>query len=559
MTRRSCRPWPTGRCCSATTSAASCPRATRPRPCPGCTADVPGPLADRAAELDGPGVRRLTRKSAAQRAVTTVGARIGDAWATLVSVGIGLALLGGWLTSVRDAIAGRAPGAGAGLPASVTPPPAARAPVAALTALLDRLGPVSAGPAAAAWWLPLPADRGRLLRTELGRVAAVTAGVTALLSTPVALVASRPASVGRVASTVLGATAAASVLVGAVALLQTRGRGGVLAPVTGAVAVGTGAVAAALAVSPWAADAFARRTRNGLPTVPWPVAVFTAAVAAGVLVAADRGLGRLRAGTLRSSGATSAFAAASAFSLDTRDLGRALASEPRTPRRGRRLGLVRGPAQAVTAADLLLLSRSPWQCGQLVLATAVPVLAARTEGLDRLPAATALGLLVGWSAAGVAVGLPARFAHAAPAIDRLLPLSSGRVVAARCVAPALVLTVVCGLSGLLVGVGSAHPLAWAAIALGGVPAWTAAALRGAYRPDLDWSGAVVATPAGALPAGIGAPPVKGLDVGVAGSIPIVVVVLTGVDPAPALVVVQWLWALCLAAAALTYLARRRPT
>src|SRR4051794_4121209 len=302
MTRRSCRPWPTGRCCSATTSAASCPRATRPRPCPGCTADVPGPLADRAAELDGPGVRRLTRKSAAQRAVTTVGARIGDAWATLVSVGIGLALLGGWLTSVRDAIAGRAPGAGAVLPASVTALAAAVVAVAALTALLDRLGPVSAGPAAAAWWLPLPADRGRLLRTELGRVAAVTAGVTALLSTPVALVASRPASVGRVTPTVLGATAAASVLVGAVALLQTRGRGGVLAPVTGAVAVCTGAVAAALAVSPWAADALAQRTSNGLPTGPWPVAVLTAAVAAGVLVAADRGLGRLRAGTLRASG-----------------------------------------------------------------------------------------------------------------------------------------------------------------------------------------------------------------------------------------------------------------
>src|SRR5207245_1032772 len=149
----------------------------------------------------------------------------------------------------------------------------------------------------------------------------------------------------------------------------------------------------------------------------------------------------------------------------------------------------------------------------------------RTDGLDRLPAATVIGLLVGWLTAGVAVGLPARFAHAAPAIDRLLPLSSGRLVAARCVAPALLLTAVCGVSGLLVGVGSGHALAWAALALGAVPAWTAAALRGAYRPDLDWSGAVVATPAGVLPAGIGAALAQGVDVGVVGTLPLAVAVL----------------------------------
>lgn len=520
---------------------------------------MPGPHAAPAAELDGPGIRRLTRASAAQRAVTTVGARIGDAWSTLVSVGIGLALLGGWLGSVRNAIVGRAPGSGTVLPAPVTALAAVVVAVAVLTALLDRLGPVSASPAAAAWWLPLPADRAGLLRGELGRVASVIAGTTALLSTPVAMVWSRPPSPAGVASAVLTATAAAAALVGAVALLQTRGRRGVLAPVTGAVAVGAAAVTAALAVSPWAAGALVELTSNRLPSISWPGTLLAGAVAAVVLVAAGRGLGRLRAATLRAAGAASAFAAASVFSLDTRDLGRALASGPRIPRAGRRLTAVRRAWQALAAADLLLLCRSSWQCGQLVLATTVPVLAARTDGLDRLPVATAIGLLAGWSTAGVAVGLPSRFAHASPAIDRLLPLSSGQVVAARCVAPALVLTVVCGLSGLLVGLGSTRPLAWAALALGGVPAWTAAALRGAYRPELDWSGAVVSTPAGVFPAGIGATLVQGLDVGVAGTVPIVVVVLTGVGPSAPLIAVQWVWALGLAAAALTRLGRRRPT
>jgi hypothetical protein len=518
---------------------------------------VPGPPAHRTAELDGPGVRRLTRSSAAQRAVTTLGARIGDAWATLVSVGIGLALLGGWLSSLRDAVVGHAPGAGTVLPASVTALAAGVVAVAALTTLLDRLGPVSASPAAAAWWLPLPAERSRLLRSELGRVAGTTAATTALLCAPLAAVWSRPPSFSGVATTVLGATASAAGLVGAVALLQTRGRRGVLAPVTGAIAVGAGALAAFLAVSPWAAGALAGVSTHALPGIGWSGAALTLVVATGLLVAAGRGLGRLRAGTLRVAGAASAFAAASVFSLDTRDLGRALASGPRTPRTGHRLSLVRRPWQAVTAADLLLLSRSPWQCGQLVLATSVPVLAARTEYLDRLPAATAVGLLVGWLAGAVAVGHPARWAHASPAIDRLLPLSSGQVVAARCVTPALVLTVVCGVSGLLVGVGSAHPLAWAALALGCVPAWTAAALRGAYRPELDWSGAVLSTPMGVLPAGIGATLVQGVDVGVAGTLPVLVVVLTGADPSPALVAVQFAWALCLAVAALTHLGRRR--
>ncbi|MCW2703334.1 MAG: hypothetical protein JWQ37_1329 [Blastococcus sp.] len=126
-------------------------------------------------------------------------------------------------------------------------------------------------------------------------------------------------------------------------------------------------------------------------------------------------------------------------------------------------------------------------------------------------------------------------------------------------APALVLTVVCGGSGLLVGLGSSSPLAWAALALAAVPAWTAAALRGAYRPDLDWSGPVVATPMGVLPAGIGATLVQGIDVGVVGTLPIVAVVLIGADPSPVVVGVQFAWASCLAAGALVRLARPRST
>src|SRR3954468_12088415 len=120
------------------------------------------------------------------------------------------------------------------------------------------------------------------------------------------------------------------------------------------------------------------------------------------------------------------------------------------------------------------MGRSPGQVGRLVVAAAVAVLAARTEGIDRLPGVGWAGLVLGWLAAAVAVGHPARSAQAQPALDRLLPLSAAGLLAARSVTPALFLTLVCGVSGLLVGLGTGAATAWMALALAAVPSWTAA-------------------------------------------------------------------------------------
>jgi hypothetical protein len=520
---------------------------------------VPTALAASADVLDGRQVRRLTRRSAAQRAVTTWWTRLEDAWSTAASVAIGLAVLGGWLASVRDEIASRAPVSDTPLPSSVTAAVTLVVAGAALVSLLDRLGPISAGPAAAAWWLPLPADRRNLLRGDLVRVAGFCAGAVAVLGTPLTLVwADRPAHAPGGAAVVAWSAVAAG-LAGAVALRQTRGHNGGLATGAGAVAVAVSAVAAVPATVPALAGTVGRLTALDLPAIPLPATLAVVAAALLILVAADRGLGRIGAGSLRTLGSTSAYASASVFSMDTRDLGRALArARRRSPARPRRFRRVTRAWQAVAAADLVLLTRSPWQVGQLVVATAIPVLAIRTEGLDRLPAVGTAGLLLGWLAAAVAVGHPARQAHASPALDRLLPLSPGRLLAARCVAPATVLTVVCGCGGLLIGQGSGDAAAWTALALGTVPVWTAASLRGAYRPELDWSGPVVSTPMGALPAGIGATLVQGVDVGLVGSLPMIAAILLGGSPSPVLVGVQWAWAGTLAAAALSAVARRRP-
>ena len=88
------------------------------------------------------------------------------------------------------------------------------------------------------------------------------------------------------------------------------------------------------------------------------------------------------------------------------------------------------------------------------------------------------------------------------------------------------------------------------------PAWAAAALRGACRPDPDWSGPAVSTPMGVLPAGVGATLVQGVDVGVVGSLPLLAALLLG-GPTPLLVAVQLAWSLLLAGAVLAQLGRRR--
>ncbi len=55
------------------------------------------------APLDGAAVRRETRRATAARARTTLSERLSDAWGGIVSAGIGVAVVGGSLASLREA------------------------------------------------------------------------------------------------------------------------------------------------------------------------------------------------------------------------------------------------------------------------------------------------------------------------------------------------------------------------------------------------------------------------------------------------------------------------
>ncbi|MGY1602128.1 DUF6297 family protein [Geodermatophilus sp. SYSU D00815] len=509
-------------------------------------------------------MRALTRRAAAARAETSLLTRLWEAVGNLASAAVVLAVAAGVLSWLRErVVAAAAPAGGAGLPAAAATAAAAVLALAGLVLVLARLGPVSATPAAAAWWLPLPADRRGLLRGDLARTTAAVVGAALLLALPVALTVPPDPAVGTVAVGLGWAASVAAAAVGAAALLQTRGRGGGPAAAAGAVAVlAAGAAAAwgtagALGLDPPVVPevlAPPSWTLGAVAPPSWTLGA-VAAAAAVLLVAAARGLDRLDAGRLRAHGVTAQFAAASFLSLDTRDLGRALSGRPREPRAGRRFRWVRGPRTAVVAGDLTGLARGRWQLGQLAVAVCVPVLVARTEGLGAIPVAVWTACVLGWSLAAVAAGRAGREAQAAPELDRLLPLSAAEAVRARAVVPLVLGTLVCGCTGLLLGVGTGGLGAWTLFGLASAPVWAAAALRGAYRPELDWAGPVMATPVGPVPVGVGATLVQGVDVGLVGSLPLLLALLQGV-PAPALVAGQLGWSLLLAAGALALLAHR---
>ncbi|MPR00037.1 hypothetical protein GB931_19355 [Modestobacter sp. I12A-02628] len=505
-------------------------------------------------------MRRFTRRASAARADTSWLTLLGDLVSYVTGAAVVVAALGSTITSLREDIRSREDTVSAVLPGSVSAAVAGLVVAAALAGLLDQLGPVSATPPAAAWWLPLPAARRGLLRGELWRIGLVAVVVSVVLGLPVVLSGARSPTVTGVLLGLACAGLLGAAVTGLLAAAQGAGRGGRVSAAAGLVTV----LAVALpALGGTAAHALGAAVGDPpywlelcLPS-SWPVLVAggswwllvpAALLAVAGLVLGDRGLAGLRAGVLRAGGETVQYASASVLSLDTRAIGRALARPVRRGRRPAAFGRVRTAAQAVVASDLAVLTRSPWRWGQLVVGCLLPVLVARTEGLGESPPLVGIAVVLGWALAAVALGEPSRHAQAAPAADRMLPLADREVVRARAVVPLVVLVGVCGVSALLVSQGAGLPVGWLLLGAAAAPAWAGAAVRGGYRPELDWSGPVVSSPMGAVPSGVGATLVRGLDVGVVGTLPFVVALLVG-EPTQLLLTVQLGWALLLGAVA----------
>ncbi len=451
-------------------------------------------------------IRRFTAEAARVRADAHVGALLSDVYSAVLSVVIAVGIALGVVQQLRVALppapAVATPG-GLSLPVLVAVLLVGAA--GALLSLAGRLGPVGAGGAEAAWWLTLPVDRRGLLRPAAVRLpvlAAVTGAVVVGLL-DAGLLGRGGAELVR--SAAVGAAGAAALVLLA-ALVQSSG----VPRRTTALAGDALLVAAPLAAVLLVATGTAPAT---LPVPGWALVAVAAALVVGLAVLVDARLGRLPARTVRESGSVATQAVGAVVSLDSRELGRALAGGVLRPARrwSSRLRTARGPATALVTADLVLLRRSPRHLVQVAVAVLVPALVTVVPQLAS-PVGVVLAVVLGGGAAASAGAEGARWAEMAPVLDRALPLRHTTVRRLRMVVPALVALVWSVLALTAVARWADGPVVdWLALAVASTPVWAAAAVRAAYRPAPDWGKNLVATPAGAVPTGVLAVIARGPD------------------------------------------------
>lgn len=494
-------------------------------------APLPLLVADPDEEFSGREIRRLTARVTASRADAGPGQLFGDVAYVVVSVAISVLFVIGAANVLRETIFvepvdGRAPVL---TPATIQAL-ASVALLALLTGMAVRLGPLGTGSAGVRWWVPMPVDRRGLLTPSYWRGVAVAVVVGAGGLAAIALASGAdPGVAGR--SAALGA-AAGLLLVGLAGLIQPRTRvAATVARVSDVLIAAVPVAGVVLVVAGWS-------DLRELSVPPWAIVV----VGAGALALAVvwwRRLEALGAQVLRTQSAVADQAGGAILSLDTRELGRALSRAGSTrggrARRPSRFSVVRGPVSALVAADLTLLRRSPSALAQLVGLTALVIVAQQVPAFEGGFGLFVLLVVAGFR--GAQLGAEgARTAEMVPSLDAMMPLSARDARLARTVVPALtaLLALVVGVVPLVLGTGE---WLWFALVVVVAVGMGAAAIRGAYRKPPNWSGPLVATPAGALPTGATSMIAQGPDVAVLSAIPLGICLLVGA-PTLTLVVFQ---------------------
>lgn len=384
--------------------------------------------------------------------------------------------------------------------------------VALLLGLARLLGPVSAPPAAVSWLASSPVDRADLLRPQLRIVLVAGAALSFLAGLPVAMVAGLPA--WAVACLAAAGALAGVAAVGFAADSQQRETGG-----PALVALGlAGAVWLALlgVVYGWWPP-LTGATASVL--APSAAVLATAAAVAGVR-RARRGLATLDSRRLSASGRLSANLSGALAGLDL-----ALAYDVVVAHRSRQRGGVR-PVRggrhgrwALLRRDLLRVRRSPW--GLLLLAGSVvaPYAVARAGG----GVATILvAVMALWPPAASQL-LALRVLTRGRSLLNLLPhrdwVSRGQTI--------LVPGGVCLAAGLAAtpAVREALAATWAeslVLAAGIGVAALASAVRWIGGRPPDYRVPMVSTPAGAVPGSAIAALMRGFDVALLASVPMLV-------------------------------------
>lgn len=393
-------------------------------------------------------------------------------------------------------------------------------------AVCVRLGPVLLGQAEITWLLPLPGDRGRLLRPRLARAVAVASAaglLTGILNSALALLLE-----GHLRLTVLpvaiGAQLALSWLAVAVGTLvearpalAPRARIlGICLAVTGAAVIGLGPAAPALTALAalcgpwgWAGWASAGAVRGDTPA--WTVALAALLLCtAAVLRSASKAAQGIPTTELLSRSRTSRQAAQGATLLDLRALTLVMQSA------GRRRGRLRMPRSRWAVGpwrDAVVLLRHPGRP-----AAALAVLAAGIAQLDLVanwltgtphgPAgplqATALGLFLAVPPylAAVALAEPAYQDTDRPRRALVLPFSPAATAVSHLAVPVALLWTTAAAAwsaAALPGMPSGALTSYATTLFVAGPALVGTVLVGAYRGapryellalSLDWYAAV---------------------------------------------------------------------
>jgi hypothetical protein len=389
-------------------------------------------------------------------------------------------------------------------------------------------GPVTLSQPAISWLLPLPIDRGRLVRPRfrISLVAAVLGGAVLGVLEALVLGATAGIPVPRLIGAATGAAALLGLLAGGLSGLVVRypaAAGAVRAaslPVTLA-ALGlaatadlawsgrpVGAVTAAAEWSgPWGWAAQPLLAAAGHPVWSGPgqavaVLALTAAALAGV-VAADLTVAAISGLTLRSRSAAMARLAGSAMLLDPRGLAltaRAARANARGIRRaGWRLPYPRRAWLAVPWRDATALLRAPsrmaWAAAMTCAAYLLGTLAAgASRGIVAL--VSVAGALTAGYLAATQLAEPARVDADDPRRAANLPYPFERLALRHAVVPAAVLAVL-GLIAAGTTAAVAGSPAGIGLTLLAAPALAAGALVSAYRgpiPGALWLG--VETPVG---------------------------------------------------------------
>jgi len=478
-------------------------------------------------------IRRFTAATARTRGGAGIGELLGDVYYAFITTAIGVGMALGIVNTMRDALP----------PASAVPQPgpdlslpslaalAVLGFIGVLLSLAGRLGPVGVGGAEATWWLALPVDRRGLLRPVAVRLpllaGAVSAIVLALIDIGLRAQAAEPASrilrVGAVGG------------LGAAALVLLAGVGQSLGAVRRRIAT-AGNVLLGLVPVLALAGAYAGWRLDEIPAPAPALVPALVVVVAGAAVILDRRLVRIPARDLRDSGSVASQAVGAMVSLDSRELGRALTdgAAPTRRRRVARFRWVVTPSTALIAADVAVLRRSPRHVVQLVAAACVPAVVVGVHQIAN-SGMLAVAFIISGYVAMVATAEGARRAEMAPVLDRLLPLSAGRVRQLRMVVPGAAmllwsLAAFASVARLEGGLSS-----WLALAVLSTPVWAGAAVRSAYRPSPDWGGPLVSTAAGALPVGVGGVLARGPDAVILGLVPVLIAIVLGFVTPPLLI------------------------